>query len=104
MRRGGLSIISGALLLIAAVAAFVIVPEHMPATQTTTVAPVNGYCPGVPGVVQPRDFACPGPTHSVGLSRTTYDIARISTWAVLIVGALLVIVGLLNYSRRAANA
>jgi hypothetical protein len=74
---------AGAALLVAAVAGFVIVPEHRPQ------------------VVGGRDLAgvmFGGAT--VGWSRTVYDAARIATWALLIVGVLLAAVALINYARR----
>jgi len=43
--------------------------------------------------------------HPTGLSRTAYDLLRIGAWALVIFGALLVVVGLIGYwsaQRRAA--
>jgi hypothetical protein len=41
---------------------------------------------------------------ATGLSRTLYDVLRITTWAVLIVGLLMVAVGLIGYARWDRNA
>jgi hypothetical protein len=62
------------------VAGFVIVPEHKP-----RLAPAAGWW---------------GSPYHVGWSRAAYDAARIGMWALLIVGALVVAVGLINYARR----
>lgn len=76
-----ITIIIGTLLLIAAVAGFVIVPEHKP----------QFVCGG---------FGAEGGPQCAGWSRTAYDAARIGSWALLILGGLLVVVGLINYARR----
>jgi uncharacterized membrane protein HdeD (DUF308 family) len=87
IRSGILTISLGALLLIAAVAGFVIVPEHAP------MGSFNGStCAEYAG--------CP----RTGLSHTMYDVLRVATWAALIIGALVVIVGLISYSRRPVRA
>ena len=39
-----------------------------------------------------------------GLPRTAYDLLRIGGWVVIIVGALLVITGLITYTRRRTRA
>ena len=74
-------------LLIAAVAGLIVLPQHAPGQHCTTNAP----------------WAIPRHTcHAFGMSQTVYDVLRIATWGVLIVGALLVVVGLINYGRRPA--
>lgn len=71
----------GAVLMVGAAAGFVIVPEHKPRPTgwgTYLLDPTGA-----------------------GWSRSLYDGLRIGTWALLIVGALLVAVGLINYANRA---
>lgn len=82
MRRAGIGAVTvGAVLLIAAVVGFIVVPEHAP------------------------QFVCGGfgnpelGGQCAGWSRTTYDVARIATWALLVVGALVVVTGLIRYAR-----
>jgi hypothetical protein len=97
--RGFVAIAVGAVLLIAAAAGFIIVPEH---------APGFGYgVPGRPAVI------CSGPatpeeahtalagcrTLHPGLSRTAYDALRIATWAALILGVLVAAMGLIQTAR-----
>jgi hypothetical protein len=66
----------GAVLLVGAATGFVIVPEHKP------------------------QFSCGGWGGPCGgWSRPAYDAARIGTWALLIVGALLVVIGIINFAR-----
>lgn len=98
MRKGIGSIAAGAVLLIAAVAGFVIVPEHQPGWK---------YVPPIwHDNVRYSVGSCDGngypscPTVATGPSRPVYDGLRIATWAVLIVGALTVAVGLARYGRR----
>jgi uncharacterized membrane protein HdeD (DUF308 family) len=77
-------VIVGGVLLVGAVAGFVIVPEHKP--EFTCLAQLlNGAI-------------CTSSVTS-GWSRTAYDAARIGTWALLIAGVLLVAVGLVNFAR-----
>lgn len=100
MRKGLASIIVGTALLIVTVAGFVIVPEHRPSArvvekpQSVVGCGSDVYTPSVPG----------GPTCFVsvptGLSRTAYDVLLIATWAVMIIGALLIVVGVITYARR----
>ena len=81
MRRKGIgAVATGAALLIAAVAGFVVVPEHAP----------QFVCAG---------FGEPTGNQCAGWSRTAYDVARIATWALAIVGALLATMGLIRYAR-----
>jgi hypothetical protein len=86
----------GAILLVAAVVGFVVLPEHKPGsmivarsgpTLALTCASNSG---GIPAdCVQV----------ATGLSRTLYDVLRVTTWACLIVGALVVVIGLIGYAR-----
>jgi hypothetical protein len=71
----------GALLLVGAAAGLVIVPEHKPGLT----------CPnGLQGCLN----LVPS-----GWSHSAYDAARIGTWALLIVGTILLVIGLINYAR-----
>jgi uncharacterized protein YjeT (DUF2065 family) len=75
-------IFGGAILLIAGIAAFIEAHSH---------PPLEGL----------RERG--GPSH---LSRTAYDLLRIGAWALVILGGLLVIVGLIRYwavQRHAAD-
>ena len=69
----------GAVLLIGAVAGFVTVPEHK---QVPTGFGTSTYDP------------------NGGWSRALHDGLWITTWALLILGVLLVAVGLINHARR----
>ncbi len=81
MSRAGVGAVAvGAVLLIGAVAGFVIVPQHAP----------QSVCGG---------WGALGGPQCAGWSRSAYDAARIATWALLIVGALLVAMGLIRYAR-----
>ena len=73
-------------MLILAVAGFVIVPERQPHLVTIPGGPTFNS----------------GPATQLEGSRTLYDALRIATWALLIVGAVLLIVGLINYARAGA--
>jgi hypothetical protein len=83
------AVVVGAILLVAAVVGFVVVPEHTPGTQLVDAQghPLAGCDPG----------ACAGTNVvHIGWAQTTYDVARVFTWAVLIVGALVVVLGLIR--------
>lgn len=81
MRRKGIgAVATGAALLIAAVVGFVVVPENAP----------RSVCGGFGEATGPQ---------CAGWSRTAYDVAKIATWALLIVGALIVLMGLIRYAR-----
>jgi hypothetical protein len=85
MRRTVVMIALGVLLVVGAVAGFVILPEHR-------TLPPHGhwwdasYFPGRPG-----------------LQHTLYDVLRILTWSFLVTGTVIVAVGLLDYGRRPAR-
>jgi hypothetical protein len=98
MRKGIGTIAAGAVLLIAAVAGFVVVPEQKPGWK---------YVPPI-GVSSCQADGLGGPTScktvTTGVSRPVYDTMRIATWALLIVGTLTVAVGLTRYARPGAAA
>jgi hypothetical protein len=74
----------GAALVVAGIAAFIEAHSHRPLRE----------CPGG------REICNAGSSVHVGLSQTPYDVLRIGAWALVIVGALLVIVGLIGYWAR----
>lgn len=84
MRRTILLLTIGVVLLLGAVTGFIIVPEHAPYSGPSGVT----FNPSPDEVL-----------HGGGWSQTAYDLARIGTWALLIVGLISVIVGLLTYWR-----
>jgi hypothetical protein len=63
-----------------AIMAFVVVPEHAPQFVCGGFGEVTG-------------------NQCAGWSRTAYDAARIATWALAIVGVLLVVMGMIRYAR-----
>lgn len=69
----------------------VILPEHKPLVVTYSgesfTQSVNPFT------------TMSGATRSTPWSQSLYDALRIATWAVLIVGLLMVIVGLISYAR-----
>jgi hypothetical protein len=100
VRKGIGAIAVGAVVLIAAVVGFVVIPEHKPGWKY--VPPiwydhvrygVNSCEPNGPGIP-----SCP--KVAIWPSRPVYDTLRIATWALLIVGALAVALGLIRYARR----
>jgi len=72
----------GAILVIGGVAAFIEAHRHMP---------VPAQRPGV-GLVIP----------ATGLSPTAYDLVRLGGWALVILGSVTVLVGLVRYAVRYA--
>jgi hypothetical protein len=74
-------VFGGAALVIAGVAAFIEAHSHRPLRE----------CPGG------RESCYAGMSVHVGLSQTPYDVLRIGAWAIVIVGALLIVVGLVGY-------
>ena len=81
MRR----VFGGGVLVIAGIAAFIEAHSHRPITQYA--------CPnGSEECKAAKLFA-----HHHGLSQTAYDLLRIGAWALVIVGVLLIVIGLLGY-------
>ncbi len=85
-----ISIVLGAVLLVAAAAGFIIVPEHRPVTKYVDLS-TGSLCTPTAGCTK---------VHTGFATRTVYDLVRVGTWAALIVGLLIVIVGLINLTRR----
>jgi hypothetical protein len=74
-------VFGGAALVIAGIAAFIEAHAHEPGSYV-------GWGPGL---------TAPYGLHRVGLSNTAHDLLRIGAWALVIVGALLVVTGLMRY-------
>jgi hypothetical protein len=77
-------IFSGAALIIAGITAFIEAHSHAPRPEK--------LCGLVEGCVS---------SPARGLSRTAYDLLRIGAWALVIVGGLLVVTGLMRYWAKA---
>jgi hypothetical protein len=70
----------GAALVIAGIAAFIAADRHKPLVLSPSLGTSFG------GVAIHR-----------GLSPTAYDLLRIGAWALVIIGALLIVMGLIRY-------
>lgn len=95
-----LALVFGVLLLIGAVAGFVIVPEHQPGTEVIAGPPSDYRTGDACANYTPQDQCEPRETIRVGFTRTEYDGARIGTWAALIIGGVLVLLGLIRFAQR----
>jgi hypothetical protein len=87
--RYGVPVYGGAAVAIAGIAGFIEAHSNMPVSAS-----------GVPGgFIQKQELAEQGvvPTTASGLSPTAYDLLRIGAWALVIVGALTVVLGLIRY-------
>jgi hypothetical protein len=76
-----LRVYAGAVPIIAGIAAFIEAHRHMPVPARRTEL----------GLMSPAS----------GLSPTAYDLLRVGAWALVIFGALTVILGLIRYEVRA---
>jgi hypothetical protein len=88
-------IFGGAILIIAGIAAFIEAHSHKPAVPPPPRIYTNAGGTDEITVAVPKS----------GLSQTAYDLLRIGAWALVILGAVTLIVGLVRYwqgSRRAA--
>ena len=79
----------GALLIVAGIAAFIEAHSHQPRW---------GYAGTTPAQIR-SEARWEGPQIHFGLTETTYDLLRIGAWALLLLGALTVILGLIRYAR-----
>jgi hypothetical protein len=88
-------VFGGAVMVVAGIAAFIEAHSHAPTARLE--------CPNGRGVrtdcTEDQWVFVPH-----GMSHTVYDLLRIGGWALVIIGALLVIVGLIAYARSAAPA
>lgn len=84
----------GVVLLIAGVAGRVILPEHRPVSSGGSGAPIT-----LNEALNPLSGSS-GVDTTARLSHTLYDVLRITTWGLLIVGTVVISVGLINYARR----
>jgi hypothetical protein len=82
-------IFGGAALVVAGIAAFVEAQSHRPMVRPAA----RSFRQAEEEVAAPRMI-------HVGLSTTAYDILRVGAWALVIVGALLSIVGLIRVVQR----
>jgi hypothetical protein len=114
LRNGIGAVAAGALLVIVAVAGFIVVPEHKPHKVATyrqvpenSNGPTRGavVCNPGPQYYQPASVPTPEPgncevrmTH-LAPSHTLYDVLRVLPWALAIIGVLLVALGLIRYAR-----
>jgi hypothetical protein len=81
-------IFTGAVLVVAGIAAFIEAHSHRPGMgQIFREIPNEGFR-GQVAV----------PVHT-GLSQTPYDLLRIGAWALVIFGALLIVIGFIRYWR-----
>jgi hypothetical protein len=81
-------VLGGAVLVILGIAAFIEASSH---------APEYTGCPNREGCL--REAGGPKYLVSGHLSQTPYDLLRIGAWALVIIGALLVVTGLIRYWR-----
>jgi uncharacterized membrane protein HdeD (DUF308 family) len=82
----------GAALVIAGIAAFIEAHGHRPRLARLTLRERRLSEIGVP-------FHAPMP----GLSQTPYDVLRIGAWALVMLGALTVVLGLIAYRTQSAR-
>jgi hypothetical protein len=83
----------GAALIVAGVAAFIEAHSHQPEAHHALPPGFNG-----PNVLGTLTLTSP----DTGWSQTAYDLVMIGAGALVIFGAVLLIVGLIGYSRKAA--
>ena len=85
-------IYGGAITVIAGIAAFIEAHSHPPELESRCRTGGKA-CPL-------EDFI----NVHIGLSQTAYDLLRIGAWALMILGAVTLIVGLIRYGQRARSA
>jgi hypothetical protein len=92
MRPAMWRVYGGAIAVIAGIAAFI---------EAHSNHPVAAYTPAPRSALQAREelagIIARGATPASGLSPTAYDLLRIGAWALVILGALTVVLGLIRY-------
>jgi hypothetical protein len=83
---------AGAVMVIAGIAAFIEAHSHRPITHYV--------CPNGSEECKAANLFA----HHHGLSQTAYDLLRLGAWALVIVGALLIVVGFIGYWRAPTNS
>lgn len=91
-----LRVFGGAVLIIAGIAGFIEAHSHRPVPATTLSHNLR--------MAFAEESAGVTPQPASGLSQSNYDLVHIASWALIILGVLLVIVGLIAYARRDARA
>jgi hypothetical protein len=76
----------GAIAVIAGIAAFIEASSHAPGTECLRE------------VTEPGHHTCLQ-SRVTGMTHTAYDLLRIGAWALVILGGLTVVLGLIRYSR-----
>jgi uncharacterized membrane protein HdeD (DUF308 family) len=90
-------VFGGAALVIAGIAAFIEAHTHRPVAAFNPTPVVTRELERVEvgsGLARPAS----------GLSQTAYGLLRIGAWALVIVGALLIVVGLIGYWRAPTHS
>jgi uncharacterized membrane protein len=89
-------IFGGAVLVIAGVAAFIEAHSNKPVPASAGTIPGSAL-----ERAEYRQLGVVEQAHPAsGLSQTAYDLLRIGAWALVIIGALVVVVGLIAYWRK----
>lgn len=89
-------IFGGAILLVAGIAAFIEAHRHIPVPATTlSASPARALRDEQLGIT---------PQPASGLSPAAYDLLHIGAYALVIFGALLILVGLISHWGAARNA
>jgi hypothetical protein len=83
--------LAGAVVVVAGIAAFIEAGSHHPEAHHPLPSDFGG-----PNVLGRLTLTSP----ATGWSQTAYDLVRIGAWALVIFGALLVIIGLIRYWRQ----
>jgi hypothetical protein len=92
MLPGMWRVFGGAVVVVAGIAAFIEAHSHHPVAATVLSTE--------PRIARAEQAAGVAPESASGLSSTAYDLLRIGAWALVIIGALLIIVGLIGYWGR----
>jgi uncharacterized membrane protein HdeD (DUF308 family) len=90
----------GAIMVIAGIAAFIEAHSHHPIAGR--IAPTTEDTRALQAL-QEHEGITFAPVGHHGLSNTAYDLLRIGAWALVILGALTVLLGLIRYWQRSRS-